>query len=377
MLSLLFTILLICSCDRQTSDDHQEVFQQLMKEHLNGASFNLGVSMTVFAPKVGINWTGVCGFNDLKKKEPLEINRPFRIASVTKTFVAATILRMEEETMLHLSDPITQYIDSSYINLLVNDGYEPHKISISHCLTHTSGLFNYAQGGRSYLDKVVDDPHHKWDRRQQLEHAMEFGSAVGQPGEVFHYSDTGYILLGHIIEQITGQHYGVAMRKLLAFDQLQLDHTWLEYYEQPGDNIPEELFRYNRGEDFSHFDASVDLFGGGGLISSTSDLAVFLQALFNDEVFDRPETLQHMLSEVSYGEDYDPATDKKFLDYRKGLYRISLYGMDGYMHSGFWGTVILHIPDLKATIAIDTLNGSTDRLIKKVVWYLKNLKSAN
>ncbi len=359
-------------------DESSKVFQELLDESLTGSgNNNCGTSMTVISSDLDIKWSGTSGHDSTEKKDSLLIKQPFRIASVTKTFVASTILRMEEEAMLSLSDPISKYVDSTFLNMLEDDGYQPELITIHHCLTNTSGLYNYAQGGRSYIDRIMSDPKHKWDRKQQLQHAIEYGSPVGKPGERYHYSDTGYILLGHIIEKITADHYGAAMRLLLDFDGLELNDTWLETIEDTPVGALRPVRRYHRRDDCTHLDASVDLFGGGGLMSSTQDLAIFFHALFNEGVFKNEETLQNMIAKESYGIDYNPAEDKKYLDYRKGVYHISIFGMDAYMHSGFWGTVFIHVPDLNTTIAADAVNGSTDRLLKKTILYIKNVQNQN
>ncbi len=357
---------------------HAEVFQQLLEENLEGpGNDNLGTSMTVIASDLDLHWSGSVGFHSKDKKNKLLPQQAFRIASVTKTFVAATILRMEEENLLRLDDPISKYIDTIFIEMLRDDGYQVDQILIHQCLTNTSSLFNYAQGGKSYLDRVFNDPKNVWDRKQQIEHAIEFGTPVGEPGDVYHYSDTGFILLGHIIEKISGEHYGAMMRSLLKFDGLDLNSTWLERLEEIPDSNLSFVPRYYDGEDYTHLDPSVDLFGGGGLMSTTIDLAHFLDALFNGQVFNEPSTLNKMIAEVQYGPDYHPHEDKKYLDYRKGLYRISIYGMDAFMHSGFWGTKFIHVPDINITIAVDALDGSTDRLLKKVILYLKKAKDQN
>ena len=92
------------------------------------------------------------------------------------------------------------------------------------------GLFEHPADPR-YAEAVTADPHHRWTRLEQITKCTEWGDAVGRPGEKFSYSDTGYIILGGIIEKTTGQNLGSAVRDLLDFDRLGLNATWWEILE--------------------------------------------------------------------------------------------------------------------------------------------------
>jgi len=127
-------------------------FQSLIDEMVSSNIHLIqGASLSVYAPNLGINWSGVSGISDVKEKTPLTTDQPFRIASVTKTFVVAAILILHERGDLSIDDPISKYVSQPHLDLLKKGGYFPDKISIKHCLNHTSGLFlnNNAQGASS------------------------------------------------------------------------------------------------------------------------------------------------------------------------------------------------------------------------------------
>ena len=97
-------------------------------------------------------------------------------------------------------------------------------------LLHTGGLFDYAESA-AYDHINESDPGHQWTRAEQLRFATEHGNPVGKPGTKFNYSDTGYILLGEILERVSGEPLAAAVRNLLHFDRVGLDDTYWETLE--------------------------------------------------------------------------------------------------------------------------------------------------
>ncbi|MGY8915670.1 MAG: serine hydrolase domain-containing protein, partial [Flavobacteriales bacterium] len=290
-------------------------------------------------------------YDSKQKTHKLSAKQPFRIASVTKTFVAAAILRLQEEEKLSLEDSIAPYLSDEHLQLLTTDGYDPKAITIKHCLQHRSGLFDYAEGNEFYIDSIIKNPSKKWTRTEQLKFAMDAGDPLGNPGEVYGYSDTGYILLGEIIEKITGKSLAPALRQLLEYNALGLKSTWMEGLEDTPLGISQPVHRYIGEYDATTLDNSIDLYGGGGISSTTKDLAVFFDALFNGQIFKNPETLTIMLEDP--GRLPNGAESE---DYRMGLSKEGVMGISGYMHRGFWGTVWIHMPKPNYTIVVNFTN---------------------
>ena len=314
-------------------------FQDVINKEVNE---NMpGLLIHVECPDRNISWSGAAGFSDKDARVPMKADQSFRIASVTKTFVASTILRLWEDGKLSLDDPVTKYISKEHTAILESGGYAVNKITIRHLLSHSSGLYDHAQS-ENYDIKIKDDPSHKWTRTEQLQKAVEWGKPVGGIGEKFSYSDTGYILLGEIIEKITGKSMNDAIREELNFRKHGLKDTWIEGLRPP--QKENRIHQYSDNADTYDYSPSIDLYGGGGFLSTTSDLAGYFQLLFNRKVFRNESTLDTMLVPVSYRE-------KPRMDYRKGMYMIKVNGIDVFTHTGFWGTQVVYIPQLNTSIA--------------------------
>jgi D-alanyl-D-alanine carboxypeptidase len=263
----------------------------------------------------------------------------FRLASITKTYVAATALRLQEDGRLDLQSPIGRYLPSDWMKLLAGDGYKTEAITVRHLLSHTGGIADHAQAPQ-FVATLKADPQTRWTREGDLHHLVEWTDPVGAPGEKFAYSDTGYILLGAIIERITGQTLAQAVREQLRLDALGVPGTYWERYESPvGGARAHQRFE---GLDTHDWDPSMDLYGGGGLVAPPVDVAVFFDALLAGSVFKRPETLALMQSANGL-----PSGSP----YRLGVFEYDLDGTAAFGHSGFWGTLVAREPRSGRTIS--------------------------
>lgn len=370
------SILLFTACKTKAQYNSipvEKTFQKNIDAAVADDKLNLsGMSMTVIAPSLDINWTGASGYDSTEKNQLLSAKQPFRIASLTKTFVAAAILRLQEEDKLSLQDPISKYISPQHIEILKSDGYDLDAITIEQCLQHRSGLFDYAVGSEAYIQEALKDSNKRWTRTEQIQFAVTHGDPLGQPDTVFGYSDTGYVLLGEILEKLTGMGLAEALRSLLQFKKLGLTSTWLESLENRPEQLAESVHRYMEGKDMSKWDNSIDLYGGGGFSSTTTDLGVFINALFNGKVFKNEKTLQLMLAEP---EAIPNSTDGSH--YRMGLWRINVFDTQGFMHNGFWGTAWAHIPSMNSTIVVNYTNDTQGAgMLPKTARILKDMIDA-
>ncbi|MGH8823626.1 MAG: serine hydrolase domain-containing protein [Jiangellaceae bacterium] len=220
----------------------------------------------------------------------LDPDHAVRMASNTKTYVAAAILRLVEDGTLGLEDPISKHIAQDNTDALRTGGYDVESITVLHLLSHTSGLYDYATDPL-YADAVTGDPAHHWTRTEQLHFALRHGKPYAMPGEEFHYADTGYILLGEIVERVSATPLALALRELIGYERLGLDGTWLETLEPVPAGVTDRAHQ------------------------------------FIDEV------------------------DTYACDYGLGISAIEDAGVRGWGHNGFWNTFSYHYPDLDATIA--------------------------
>jgi D-alanyl-D-alanine carboxypeptidase len=312
-----------------------------------------GAMLHVDAPRLRLSFDGAAGVVDRATAEPLTPRHPVRIASNTKTFVAAAILRLHEDGKLELDSSLARHVAPEHLALLEGEGYDPEAITLRHLLTHTSGLFDYATSD-FFSQRVEADPGHRWTRTEQVRAAMEWGEPYGRPGEVYRYADTGYILLGEVLERTTGQPLAAALREQLDFDALGLTSTWLESLEAVPAGVPARAHQYLGETDTYGWDPSLDLYGGGGLAATVGDLARFVRALFAGRAFRSAETAKTMLTTVAaerggpvaYGQEQTPGT------YRMGIAVSEIDGLEVYQHTGFWGTTAAYVPQLDLAIGL-------------------------
>jgi D-alanyl-D-alanine carboxypeptidase len=299
-----------------------------------------GVALAVTTPTV--TWSGAAGVADRATRKPLSATAALRIASVTKTFTAAAILRLAENGKLSLDDPIAQHLSPTTVALLRRGGYNVDRIRVRHLLQHTSGLYDYASDP-AFQAFVVSHPHHRWTRAEQVRFAITHGKPLFKPGTDFHYSDTGYVLLGEILERQTSHSLAAAYRTLLGFGRLGLRHTYLETLEPTPAHATARAHQYLGTTDTAGFDPSFDLYGGGGLVSTVTDLTRFYRALLGGHVFKNHRTLRTML-----GKPRSPRPG----DLGMGIFGESIGRESCWHHDGFWGTTVVHCPRLGITFAI-------------------------
>ena len=344
--------------------------QNILEDGYNESNNIVGISLAVKSPDLDIDYVGSVGYDGLDKTNALKAEQPFRIASLTKVFVAAAIMRLYEKQLLSLNDPISKFISKEHVELLRSGGYDPDKITVRQCLNHTSGLYDYAEGGPEYIEEAAKNPSKRWTRTEQIQFAMDYGKPYALPGQEEHYSDTGYILLGEVIEKQSQSGLAEGLRELLKFDELGMTTTYLESLEEQPKGLLPNVKRYLENTDVSTWDNSMDLYGGGGLVSNTHDLTIFLQALFNGKIFDNEETLAIMLLENEY-----EGTDQELPAQRLGF--TSMVGkkskLVAFLHTGFWSTVFMHIPAYNTSIALNNTKDGDSEVLQYTLDYIIEL----
>lgn len=335
----IFTILVLLSfsCDHK-QNDYTKKIQPYLDSEITAS--NPGILASINSLDKDIIWSGASGLSDIEDKTKLLPNQTFRIASVTKTFIAATILRLWEDKKISLDDPITKFVSKEHIDILKSGGYKVDEILIKHLLTHSSGLSEHTHSYKFKVDFMKTK--YVWSRTEQISDLVTYSNPVGDVGEKFSYSDTGYILLGEIIEKITGKSMGDAILEQLDLKKLGIKDTYMEDFN--GDFSGRRVHQYYENSDTYFFHPSLDYYGGGGLLSTTADLCCFYQNLFNHKIFHNRSTLDTMLAPVVFNEEQP-------LDYRMGIWKMEIEGKTAYTHTGFWGTQVVYIPEIKTAIA--------------------------
>lgn len=274
-------------------------------------------------------------------RAPLTADTPMRVASNTKTLVAATVLRLWEQHRIDLDSPIRRLLSPVTDATLTADGYDTDRITVRQLLSHSAGLYDHGSDPR-YVEMLKSNKTRRFSRSELVRLMTEYADPQSAPGVRFQYSDTGYILLGEIIERRTGLNLASAVRKQLRLDRLPLRATYWERLERAPKRAPRRARQFLGELDVTDVDPSMDLYGGGGLVMSPNDLAIVFKALFDGALFDSPRTL----SEMFWKGPHEGADG-----YRLGIFVKHLPTGDIWWHSGFWGTYAAYAPSTRQAIA--------------------------
>ena len=287
---------------------------------------------------------------------PMTPGTPVRMASITKTFVAATLLRYWEEGALNLDTPIGELIDPEMDSLLKSDGYDTGIITVRHLLMHASGMADHT--GDGYIAEVFANPARVWTPMEQIAVLVRDTDPLGEPGAAFEYSDTGYVVLGHILTKVSGLPLHEVVRKEMRFEELGLTSLHWDEVEAPAEGVAPRAHQYRDGFDIHVLHGSMDGHGGGGIVGSTEDVARFFAALFGGEIFRSPQTLDLMTTAPGHPEGSP---------YRLGLFTFELSGEEAFGHGGFWGTFVSHVPSKDLTVSGAALDEQGYAPMRKVM----------
>jgi D-alanyl-D-alanine carboxypeptidase len=302
----------------------------------------------------GTSFALTSGLADTALRTPLRPADKLLQGSIGKTYVAAVALQLVHEGKLRLDDPIARYLGSEpWFGRLAN----APRITVRHLMTHTSGVVRY-EFSPEFTRDLTAQPLKSWRPEEQIAYLLD-DPAPFAPGEGWEYSDTNYILLGMIIEKITGNRYYAELeRRILT--PLGLRNT------VPSDSrrIPGLAQGYaGPRNQFGGADAMVVNgefainpqfeWTGGGIASTPEDLARWAKALYEGRAFD-PSLLAQALEGV-------PSRLGPNTRYGLGvMIRTTALGTS-YGHSGFFPGYLaemMYFPDTKVAIAVQ-VNSST------------------
>jgi D-alanyl-D-alanine carboxypeptidase len=297
-----------------------------------------GVSAAVLLDD-GASWTGVAGDRVAKKSTPVDQETVFSIASITKTFVTALVMQLVAEGKLSLDDTLDRWVPSVP---------NADQITIAELLSHTGGVYNYFENAK-YNRMVFADPTHRWTFDEIM------GLVRGpycKPAACYHYSNTDFVLLGHIVEQVTGKPLADEVASRLT-GPLSMDHTGL----QPDDPTPaDRAHAYLGSRDWTRnstmlptISAATVADAAGAMVSTATDLATWASALYGGEVVPQAQ-LDEMLQFKKCHDNYGLGTRKVIIDGRAAIGHLG--SLRGYTDA-MW-----HFPREGATIVLLSNQGA-------------------
>jgi CubicO group peptidase (beta-lactamase class C family) len=246
----------------------------------------------------------------------------FQLGSVTKTFTATVILKLEEEGKLSLRDNLSKYFP---------DYRQAAEVTIENLLTHTSGIPDY---NVDETDTIAWTPVPKaliWS--QFKDKPLEF-----KPGTAYEYSNSGYFMLGQIIEQVTGKPYEQAVREMI-FEPLHMTHSGFDFIHlaDPLKVTGYALYREDRQRPAHLIDSTVS-YAAGGMYSNTSDLYTWAKAISSHQILSEdtwekaftPYTvgMKHLgrsPSNYGYGWLIDSINGKNYVGHEGGIFGFNCY----------------------------------------------------
>ncbi|HSY18791.1 MAG TPA: serine hydrolase domain-containing protein [Candidatus Acidoferrales bacterium] len=212
--------------------------------------------------------TFYAGVANVEWQTPVDAKTAFEIGSVSKQFAAASILLLAEDGKLSVDDNISKY--------LTNTPPSWANIKIRHLLSHTSGLRNY--DGLDGFELRLHLTQAKFIKKL-AEQPLDF-----QPGESWSYSNSGYNLLGYIVENVSGKNYWDFLRERI-FTPLSMTNTthresWLVIPHRAAGYVFSTNNSTYRNRDYD----LTDLFAAGSIVSTVPDLAKWDAALIGDRL---------------------------------------------------------------------------------------------
>jgi CubicO group peptidase (beta-lactamase class C family) len=246
------------------------------------------------------------GFKNKQTHLPNDTSTIFQIGSITKQFTSAIILQLQEQKKLSVHDYLSKYLP---------DFPNGNKITIEQLLTHTSGVYNYTND-RVFMRTRSAQP----VSRDSLLGLFSNKPPDFQPGEKFNYSNSNYILLGCVIEKVTGRSWFEVVRDRI-FRALHMDHTGFDFTHLQS---PDKALGYsspNTDTAAGIVDSSVS-FAAGSIYTTVQDLYKWNRALLGDEVLTEPSMEQAFtphFEKYGYGWMIDSVDGKRALFHGGGI----------------------------------------------------------
>ena len=362
LLTLLACALLAtgCSSDDPPYDWQDPALRVRLTEALNGWAQDLGLegaSAVVLTPGQ-FEWTGAYGLDSVEDDTPYQVDTVGYVGSVTKAFTASVVMQLIDEGKLSLDTRLSEFLP---------DYPNASEITVEHLLRHRSGIPEVQLVDLLFVASVLINPGHwltpidilDWTYKKLLPmidmntFAPIPRGPVAAPGEKFHYSQPGYVALGYIVEQVTGHPLADAFQERIC-TPLGLTGTRLTRENDPFQAagysnlfglLPEKVERREVvGENANGFHSSS--WSAGGLVSTAPDLARFLAAMLNAQLFSTDG--------LALVTDWMPEGENSDYEYGMGLSTQEhlLYqsvGHNGSLPGG--GAIMQYIPEMDVYVS--------------------------
>ncbi|HAA14808.1 MAG TPA: hypothetical protein DCE41_25210 [Cytophagales bacterium] len=228
----------------------------------------------------GVAWSGASGYASLEESIPMRTCYRMLIASVSKVFVASAVFQLVEAGAVSLDDPLGDYLQGQYMDRIRN----AKVVTIRQLLNHTSGLYDYLWPTKFELWSI-QEPFHSAEVEEKLK--LAYGKRpTHEPGTTYSYSNTNYVLLGLLIEELSGQPLDVYLQQAV-FNPLGLTSAYMGTVAQPiPPGTPEGYLALQGSENlqpsafYYHNDLAT---GDGGVAIRMDELGHFLEEIISGD----------------------------------------------------------------------------------------------
>lgn len=324
--------------------------------------------LLIHSDKLNVHWNMAYG-------ESANAEQPYHTASIAKAFTAMIVAKLVEEGKISYNDRISDYLSEDVMmDLHIYKGTDFSKdIRIEHLVTNSSGLPDFYEEKPSqdkpFLDKLLDDPSRFWTPQETIQWTKQNMNPRFPPGKKCHYTNTGFNLLGMIIEAVATKPYHEVLHEYI-FQPLKMNHTYLSQYSDPAEQsrflVASLTAKGNKinVEDHRSFSS---IYAGGQTVSTSEDLLTYMKAVVGNQLIPK-ESLEKMKQ-----------WQKMWLgvDYGYGLMRVRMlpftekYNVWG--HLGSIGSFMLYNPVMDVYI-IGNFN-KTGHLSKTVQFVFNTLRT--
>lgn len=266
-----FLILMMTFIIPLSAQDIQTDLDDLLAEYADPDGPALAVRVTT----PDGTWTATTGLADGSR--PTVADDRFRIASMSKTYVATVTLMLVEEGVFALDDLASDWLPDDVVASIAN----ADSVTIRQLLAMRSGIDDYLETDE-FWSALEENPTYTWTAEEALAYAYGL-PALFAPDEAYYYSNSNYLMLQLILENASGMTLAELMREKIL-DPLGLENTYTQVFEThpegfvngyediDGDGILDDVTNINDGAGL----------GDGGLVSNTADITTFYQALLQD-----------------------------------------------------------------------------------------------
>ena len=288
----------------------------------------------------GTTWSGTSGYASREKRCPLTLDHHLYIGSITKLYTAMLVMDQVEGGAISLDDTLDRWADLPYADA----------VTVKMLLNHTSGIPSYTEDF-SYVVRLFGLARKQWEP-DELVWVISSKPLKFEPGSRHEYSNSNYLLLGVILEKVTGKPYEGQVRELV--DELGLEDTFFLTY--PDDAVvangyDETIFRLGT-RNLTGFRRSLETggFSAGGMLSTSEDVALFVHSSFTGQVVG--DSILAQMTTFVEAPDQDVPLQT---GYGLGIRNLVIGGENLVGHTGTipgYSGIALHNPEKRYTVVV-------------------------